>query len=158
MLKYSLAATVLMVVGLTACLDDDPVGPECLDLTADETETRGDTVVVSNSGLRYIETDAGAGATAESCGSRVMIDYSLSLVDGTEVEDGQPPAFRIGEVQYFPAFEQGIIGMQVGGTRRLILAPELGYGSTDVRDRDTDEVVIPGNSTLIFDIELLGIQ
>src|SRR5690606_29522487 len=65
MLRYSLTATALLVVGLTACLDDGPVAPQCLDLTGEITAD-GDTMVVS-SGLRFLETAEGTGAAAESC-------------------------------------------------------------------------------------------
>lgn len=156
MLKYSLTATALLVVGLTACLDDGPVAPQCLDLTGEITAD-GDTMVVS-SGLRFLETAEGTGAAAESCAGDVVVDYSLNLADGTFIEDGNPLEFTIGETNYLPAFEQGIIGMRVGGARRLIISPSLGYGSQDRIHPQTGEVVIPGGSTLIFDVELLSID
>lgn len=141
---------------LTACLDDGPVGPSCTDLTGEVIDTRGDTVFI-DSGLRYRDTGVGAGLAAESCGADVRVDYSLSLLDGPHVETGELPLFTIGERAFLPAFEQGIIGMLPGATRQLIIEPSIGYGSQNVLD-DDGNVVIPGGSTLIFDVELVSIE
>ena len=78
------------------------------------------------------------------------------LEDGTKFDSsydrGEPFSFQIGLRQVIKGWETGILGMKVGGKRTLIIPPELGYG-----DRGAGEL-IPPNSTLIFDIEIIDSQ
>ncbi len=66
---------------------------------------------------------------------------------------GQPFTFRLGEGRVIKGWEVGILGMQVGGLRRLVIPPEMAYGS-----RGLGKGLIPPNSTLVFDVELLGVE
>ena len=94
----------------------------------------------------------GTGAEAKS-GSAVKVDYTGTLVDGTKFDSskdrGQPFTFVIGGGQVIKGWEQGVVGMKVGGRRKLTIPSELGYG------REGRPPTIPPNSTLVFDIELL---
>jgi peptidylprolyl isomerase len=156
MLKFSLAATALLAVGLSACLDD-PSGPECSPITNNTVvETRGDTTVTS-SGLRYIEIADGASSVEADWCSLAQVQYVGRLSDGTEFDSGDF-SFTPGRFETITGFELGVVGMTVSSSRRLIIPPNLGYGSQDVVDRQTGEVVIPGNSTLIFDVQLIASQ
>ena len=154
MLKYTVAATAFLAVGLTACLDD-PSGPECTPLTTTVVETRGDTVVTS-SGLRYIETSPGASQQEARWCANAIVQYSGMLVDGSEFDAGDLP-FIPGASNVIAGFQQGIVGMRLDATRRLIIPPNLGYGSQELRNQQ-NEVVIPANSTLIFDVQLIAVQ
>ena len=85
--------------------------------------------------------------------SKIKVHYIGSLEDGTKFDSsydrGEPFSFQIGLRQVIEGWETGIIGMKVGGKRTLIIPPELGYG-----ERGAGEL-IPPNSTLIFDIEII---
>ena len=88
--------------------------------------------------------------------SKIKVHYIGTLEDGTKFDSsydrGEPFSFQIGLRQVIEGWETGIIGMKVGGKRTLIIPPELGYG-----DRGAGEL-IPPNSTLIFDIEIIDSQ
>ena len=88
--------------------------------------------------------------------SKIKVHYLGMLEDGTKFDSsydrGEPFSFQIGLRQVIKGWETGILGMKVGGKRTLIIPPELGYG-----DRGAGEL-IPPNSTLIFDIEIIDSQ
>ncbi|HQB85290.1 MAG TPA: FKBP-type peptidyl-prolyl cis-trans isomerase [Candidatus Pacearchaeota archaeon] len=85
----------------------------------------------------------------------VSVHYVGTLLDGTEfdssVKRGVPFEFKLGAGQVIPGWDQGVLGMRVGEIRKLTLAPELAYGNYEVSP------LIPTNSTLIFEIELLDL-
>ena len=95
----------------------------------------------------------GTGATAAT-GDTVTVNYVGTFTNGTKFDSSydrnQPYSFRIGAGQVIAGWDQGVPGMRVGGKRRLTVPPSLGYGSAAYGP-------IPGNSTLIFEIELLSI-
>ena len=86
----------------------------------------------------------------------VTVNYTGLLEDGTKfvssLNPGRTPfRFTVGAGQVIKGWDEGLIGMKVGGKRKLTIPPELGYGSRD-------NGPIPANSTLIFEIDLLGIE
>ena len=113
----------------------------------------GDGTPTGATQLEVVDVTIGTGATAVS-GDTVTVHYILSLTNGTVVESSyasnSPITFRLGSGQVIAGFDQGIVGMKVGGKRKLTIPPSLGYGN---RPQGT----IPGNSTLIFDVELVSI-
>ena len=111
------------------------------------------------SGLQYEDTKIGEGATAVA-GQHVSVHYTGWLTDdgttlGTKFDSskdrGQPFAFSLGAGHVIGGWDEGVQGMRVGGARRLVIPPNLGYGARGAGG------VIPGNATLIFDVELLGV-
>ncbi|MBM4416444.1 MAG: FKBP-type peptidyl-prolyl cis-trans isomerase, partial [Chloroflexi bacterium] len=106
-------------------------------------------------GLQYIDELPGSGAVVRA-GQRVSVHYTGWLTSGRKFDSsrdrGQPFAFTVGAGQVIAGWDQGVAGMQVGGKRRLILPPALGYGAGGFPP------VIPGNATLIFDVEVLAVQ
>ncbi len=105
--------------------------------------------------LKIEDREVGTGDEAVA-GRTVHVHYTGTLVDGSKfdssVDRGQPFSFPLGAGRVIQGWEKGIAGMKVGGKRRLEIPPELGYG-----DRGFPPV-IPANSTLIFEVELLGVD
>lgn len=102
----------------------------------------------------------GTGETAAP-GSRVEVLYVGMLQDGTVFDssannNNQPLPFVLGEPGIVPGFQIGVNGMKEGGERRISIPPELGYGAQEIKDA-TGKVVIPANSTLVFDIKLVKV-
>lgn len=116
-------------------------------------------VVEMPNGLKYTDTKTGDGATATP-GSKVSVHYTGWLYNngakGTKfdssVDRGKPFQFTLGAHQVIAGWDEGVAGMKVGGKRTLIIPPELGYGARGAGG------VIPSNATLMFDVELLGVQ
>jgi FKBP-type peptidyl-prolyl cis-trans isomerase len=107
------------------------------------------------SGLGYIDIVVGTGASPMT-GDNVTVHYSGFLTDGkkfdSSVDRGQPFTFIIGRGQVIKGWDEGLMSMKVGGKRKLIIPPQLGYGSRGAGS------VIPPNAELVFDVELLGIK
>ena len=111
--------------------------------------------ITTASGLQYIDTEVGTGKSPLS-GQGVIVHYTGTLTDGTQFDSSydrnKPFSFTIGIGRVIQGWDEGVSSMQVGGKRRLIIPPELGYGSRGAGK------VIPPHATLIFDIELLDIR
>lgn len=112
--------------------------------------------VKTDDGLQYWEIRVGNGQTAKE-GSRVRVHYTGWLTNGkkfdSSVDVGKPFDFTIGNGEVIKGWEEGVAGMRVGGRRQLRIPPSLGYGADG-----TPGGPIPPNATLIFDIQLLGVQ
>lgn len=105
----------------------------------------------AQSGVVISDVTVGNGPEVKM-GDVVSVNYVLSLADGTIIQKskdfGQPFKFVLGAGEVIPGWEQGFVGMKVGGVRNITIPPELGYGQTQ-------NGPIPPNSTLVFNIELL---
>jgi peptidylprolyl isomerase len=124
------------------------------------TAARAAETVTTPSGLQIIDTQAGTGATPKQ-GQTCVMHYTGWLYENgakgkkfdSSVDRGQPFQFRIGVGQVIKGWDEGVATMKVGGKRTLIIPPALGYG-----DRNVGNGLIPPNSTLIFDVELLDVK
>ncbi len=106
------------------------------------------------SGLKYTDLVVGQGAEA-TAGQRVSVNYRGKLENGEEFDSSygrKPFSFALGAGQVIKGWDEGVAGMKEGGKRELIIPPDLGYG-----DRGAGGV-IPPNATLIFEVELLGVN
>jgi len=105
------------------------------------------------SGLQYIDERIGDGPSPASVASKVTVHYTGMLADGTKFDSsydrGQP--FKASLQAVIKGWQEGVSTMRVGGKRRLIIPPDLAYGS---RGAGT----IPANATLTFDVELLAVD
>lgn len=136
----ALAACVILI-GASACGGDDssPISP-------------------STDSAPYSQTDIRVGTGTEAtAGRNVTVNYTLWLYSasaaenkGRRIESGTFP-FVLGTGRAIRGFDQGVVGMRVGGLRRLVVPPELAYGSQGQGE-------VPPNATLVFDIELTSVQ
>jgi FKBP-type peptidyl-prolyl cis-trans isomerase len=107
------------------------------------------------SGLEYWDIKVGTGATAQS-GHEVKVDYTGWLTDGKQFDSsvgtGHPFQFMLGASQVIKGWDEGVVGMKVGGKRQLRIPPDLAYGAKGYPG------AIPPNATLIFDVQLLDVK
>ena len=105
-------------------------------------------------GMKIEILKEGTGQVAKS-GDNVFVHYTGTLENGTKfdssVDRGTPFDFVLGQNRVIQGWELGVLGMKVGEKRKLTIPPELGYGAQAVS-------VIPANSVLLFDVELLKIK
>jgi FKBP-type peptidyl-prolyl cis-trans isomerase len=104
--------------------------------------------------LVSVDEQVGTGAEAKT-GDAVSVHYVGTLTNGTEFDSSrkrnQPFKFTLGQGKVIKGWDQGVVGMKVGGKRKLTIPPSLGYGARGAPP------VIPPNSTLVFEIELVSI-
>lgn len=117
----------------------------------DEFKNRWPDAILTPSGLRYVVKKAGDGKKSPVHGQKVTVHYTGSLLDGrvfdSSVRRGSPAQFAIGEV--IEGWNEALATMSAGEKRTLIIPPELGYGTMGYPG------VIPPNSYLVFDVELI---
>jgi peptidylprolyl isomerase len=111
--------------------------------------------VTTPSGLKYVDEVVGSGDAPEK-GKKVKVHYTGTLTSGkkfdSSVDRGQPFEFTIGIGQVIRGWDEGVMGMKVGGKRQLIIPSDLGYGARGAPP------AIPPNAELIFDVELLAVR
>ena len=123
---------------------------------ADVGDKKDGDVVTTKSGLKYIDIKVGDGKVAKA-GDKVVVHYTGRLKDGkkfdSSVDRNEPFEFPLGARKVIKGWDEGVAGMKEGGKRKLIIPPELAYGN-----RDVGNGLIPANSTLIFEVELIKVK
>ena len=113
------------------------------------------TQTTTASGLVYEDLEVGTGPEAKA-GMHVQVHYTGWLTDGRKFDSSKdrndPFDFPLGRRHVISGWDEGVQGMKIGGTRKLTIPPHLGYGARGAGG------VIPPNATLVFEVELLGIQ
>jgi FKBP-type peptidyl-prolyl cis-trans isomerase FkpA len=111
--------------------------------------------ITTPSGLTIEDTVVGEGAAA-AAGRDVTVHYAGWLADGTQFDSSRekqdPFEFTLGKKEVMDGWEEGLSGMRVGGTRKLVIPPQLAYGEAGAGD------TIPPNETLTFEVELLRVS
>ena len=124
-------------------------------MPAGAAETKVSKMTTTDSGLKYVDVVVGTGASPTR-GKQVKVHYTGTLENGTKfdssVDRKKPFSFIIGVGQVIKGWDEGVMGMKVGGKRKLVIPANLGYGARGAGG------VIPPNATLLFDVELLDVQ
>ncbi len=150
----SLALGILLGVGWgaigTAQATPGPTGDKKPDDVA-----HGGKMVTTPSGLKYEDLKVGTSPIVAAKGKRVKVHYTGTLANGTKFDSSrdrnEPFEFTLGAGEVIRGWDEGVDGMKVGGKRKLIIPPNLGYGARGVGG------VIPPNAELHFEVELLAV-
>jgi FKBP-type peptidyl-prolyl cis-trans isomerase FkpA len=142
-LTFVLAALVLLVAGPRGGADDAKPEPE-------------PKVVKLDSGLKYQDLKVGTGATAKK-GYTVTVHYTGWLEKGKKKFDsskdrGEAFVFELGAGKVIQGWDEGVVGIKVGGKRKLLIPAKLGYGARGAGD------LIPPDADLVFEVELLKLE
>lgn len=158
----TIALIILLMVGVGSYLVLTKTPPHSTGNTgqtamADQSNSTNSTenqTASPSAGLQIEDIKVGSGPAVKS-GDTVVINYTGTLLDGTKFDSsydrGQPFTTQIGVGQVIKGWDEGVVGMKVGGKRKLTIPPDLAYGDQAVGS-------IPPNSTLVFEVELMGIK
>ena len=158
---------IVIIIGIIYFMSRGSAAPATAPATATTSTSQAATPSVttnasSSDQVQGQDVAIGTGAQATP-GSIVSVLYVGKLPDGTVFDSSAahgntPLTFALGTNGLIPGFQIGINGMKVGGERLLQIPPSLGYGDKPVTDPTTGKVVIPANSTLIFDVKLVSVK
>lgn len=170
--KVLLLSVAVILAGCDRCSKEKAASPSsattALDASQPEATTApaaGDETAATNPAAataaadtsEFESTDVKVGKGAEATdGKKVTVHYTGTLQNGTKFDSskdrGTPFSFTLGSGMVIAGWDQGVKGMKEGGTRKLVIPPQLAYGDRAVGG------VIPPNSTLVFEIELLKVE
>lgn len=152
---FRFAAAMLATIAVSSCTPEAPLAPAQDITTVTFATSLGVTLSAMTktaSGLYYQDTPAGTGVAAVA-GNHVTVNYTGYLTGGSSFDTsiGKTPfGFTLGQAQVIAGWDEGVAGMKVGGTRKLVIPAKLGYGATAVGS-------IPSNSILVFNVTLISI-
>ncbi len=167
--KYTIATIILVSLAIGGSIyilsnktaDNQPLATETPQVTI---QTTTEPMATSSVHPKAMETDkliikdevVGTGAEAVA-GKKITVNYTGTLTDGTKFDSSLNPGrtpftFTLGAGEVIQGWDQGFAGMKVGGKRKLTIPSSMGYGAAGAGG------VIPGNATLIFEVELLSVE
>ncbi len=161
----TIALVIIVIVGGVATLSTKksskiqplatPTPTSTIESTAEPVATISATPMTQVDKLIIQDEKVGTGAEA-TAGKKVTVNYVGTLLDGTKFDSsydrGTPFSFNLGIGEVIQGWDQGVDGMKVGGKRKLTIPSSLGYGAQGVPG------AIPGGATLVFEVELLGVE
>lgn len=158
--EHAVASCLSMLATLfvLACFPEKVTARPCVPGSLTQALITGDTVTATT-GLRYIDGLPGTGERTGWCRA-VRLDYEAYVLGGGKFDSSRDAGIALtfvpGTGVVIDGLEQGVIAMNVGGTRRLIIPASLGFGTDERRDSNGN-VIVPASSTLIYDIEILEV-
>lgn len=127
-------------------------GEDQLDLNLNDAKRKASIPVITE--LQFQELKVGSGS-AVAMGDTITVHYLGTFADGTKFDSSydrnEPFTVTIGTQKVIPGFEQGVVGMKIGGKRKVMIPSKLAYG-------EAGQGPIPPNTSLIFEIELLSVK
>jgi peptidylprolyl isomerase len=158
LLSYGTRTTAFVLLALSLCALNTQAQNTATSPTATTTNNVPpveEKIITTKSGLQYIDIVEGTGPSPK-LGQRVVVNYVGRLENGRKFDSSydrmKPFKFYINMGTVIRGWDEGVSTMKAGGKRKLIIPPRLGYGSSGQGD------LIPPNSTLIFEVELLAIE
>ncbi|MBI4515004.1 MAG: FKBP-type peptidyl-prolyl cis-trans isomerase [Deltaproteobacteria bacterium] len=149
------ALAIVALSGYTHAADAPNPKPEKDQLAGTTMQKTDAKPITTASGLQYIDFKVGDGASPQS-GQTALVHYTGWLDDGKKFDSsrdrGKPFGFKVAAGQVIKGWDEGVASMKIGGVRRLIIPPELGYGARGAGG------AVPPNARLTFDVELLEIR
>ncbi|MDQ3014704.1 MAG: FKBP-type peptidyl-prolyl cis-trans isomerase [bacterium] len=147
---------ITLGVGVAIILGLVLINSQALSSSKPPTSTTMDQQPQNTAGASLQKTDEKVGTGAEAVnGKTVSVHYTGTFANGQKFDSsrdrGEPISFVLGAGNVIAGWDQGLLGMKVGGKRKLVIPPNLGYGPNDYGP-------IPGNSTLYFDVELVDVK
>ena len=153
--RHHFAVAAVCAVALTSCTSSSPTAP-VTDLTnITFASSLGINLAAMNKnadGLYWQDSPVGTGSAAAK-GDSLTVAYTGYFTNGTSFDSSvgkAPLKFKLGVGLVIPGWDEGLVGMKVGGTRKLVIPPALGYGANGSGS-------IPGNSVLVFTVQLISI-
>jgi peptidylprolyl isomerase len=170
-----LAVTALTAFGTAACGYPDPyagsppvanespnpsAAPSVSPGADDCNAGTGLPTVTYPDGLKMIDLKVGTGTAAKS-GDNIEVQYTGWLTNCHQFDSSRSAGrtsftFQLGQSQVISGWDEGLVGLAVGGKRKLIIPSDLAYGAQGQTDQNTGAIIIPPNATLIFEVELLS--
>jgi len=145
---------MFLVCGV-ACSESAPPEPNNDINTPDPVEVADEDYTVTSTGLKIYDIKEGDGEEVVAPGDVISVHYFAWLSNGNLVDSSylreEPFVFQLGTGYVIAGWDEGIVGMRIGGERQLVVPPELAYG-------EQGSQIVPPNSTMIFEIELVAIS